>query len=43
MLRINSASYRQRLRIDNQVLIVIAEREMIAAAEERQGALSLQY
>jgi len=35
MLRVNSANYRQWVKIDNQALSANAEREMVAAARER--------
>jgi hypothetical protein len=35
MLRINSAKYRRRVKIDNEALIAKSERDMLAAAQER--------
>ena len=43
VLRINSASYRQRVKIDNETVTANAESEMLAAVRERYDTLYLPY
>ena len=41
ILRTYSANYRERVKLDNEILTSNAENEMLAAAQERLGMLYL--